>query len=37
LNDETEKKYLSSSGGGIVEITERAVKTGIAYWMEIRQ
>ncbi|MEE9537536.1 MAG: PilC/PilY family type IV pilus protein [Desulfobacterales bacterium] len=37
LNDKTEKKYLSSSGGGIVEITERAVKTGIAYWMEIRQ
>ncbi len=37
LNDKTEKKYLSSSGGGIVEIAERAVKTGIAYWMEIRQ
>jgi type IV pilus assembly protein PilY1 len=37
LNEKTEKKYLSSSAGGIVEITERAVKTGIAYWMEIRQ
>ncbi len=37
LNETTEKKYLSSSSGGIVEITERAAKTGIAYWMEIRQ
>jgi type IV pilus assembly protein PilY1 len=37
LNETTEKKYLSSSGGGIVEITERAAKTGIAYWMELRQ
>jgi type IV pilus assembly protein PilY1 len=35
LNETTEKKYLSSSGGGIVEISERAAKTGIAYWMEI--
>ncbi|MGD8883309.1 MAG: PilC/PilY family type IV pilus protein, partial [Desulfobacterales bacterium] len=37
LNETTEKKYLSASSGGIVEITERAAKTGIAYWMEIRQ
>ena len=37
LNKEKEKKYLSSSGGGIVEITEKAAKTGIAYWMEIRE
>ena len=37
LNEKTEKKYLSSSGGGIVEITERTAKVGIAYWMEIRQ
>ncbi|MGD2185673.1 MAG: PilC/PilY family type IV pilus protein, partial [Desulfobacterales bacterium] len=37
LDERTEKKYLSSSDGGIVEITERAAKTGIAYWMEIRQ
>jgi type IV pilus assembly protein PilY1 len=35
LNETTEKKYLSSSDGGIVEITERTAKTGIAYWMEI--
>jgi type IV pilus assembly protein PilY1 len=35
LNETTEKKYLSSSGGGIVEISERAAKTGIAYWMEM--
>ena len=35
LNETTEKKYLSSSSGGIVEITERAAKTGIAYWLEI--
>jgi type IV pilus assembly protein PilY1 len=37
LTETTEKKYLSSSSGGIVEIIERAAKTGIAYWMEIRQ
>ena len=37
LNETTEIKYLSSSSGGVVEITERAAKTGIAYWMEIRQ
>jgi type IV pilus assembly protein PilY1 len=36
LNETTEIKYLSSSDGGIVEITERAAKIGIAYWMEIR-
>ena len=35
LNETTEKKYLSSSGGGIVEISERTAKTGIAYWMEM--
>ena len=37
LNEKTERKYLSSSSGGIVEITERTAKVGIAYWMEIRQ
>ncbi|MDX1708322.1 MAG: hypothetical protein R3274_06955, partial [Desulfobacterales bacterium] len=36
LNATTEKKYLSSSSGGIVEVAEKAAKTGIAYWMEIR-
>ena len=36
LNETTEKKYLSSSSGGIVEIAEKTAKTGIAYWMEIR-
>lgn len=36
LNATIEKKYLSSSSGGIVEITERTANTGIAYWMEIR-
>ncbi|MBW2411096.1 MAG: hypothetical protein JRF72_14960, partial [Deltaproteobacteria bacterium] len=37
LNEESEKKYLSSSSSGIVKISERAAKMGIAYWMEIRQ
>jgi hypothetical protein len=37
LNETTEKKYLSSSSGGIVEIAEKAAKTGISYWMEIRR
>ena len=36
LDKEKNKKYLSSSSGGIIGITERAPKTGIAYWMEIR-
>ena len=36
LNERIEKKYLSSSAGGIIEIAERTAKTGIAYWMEIR-
>jgi len=36
LSQTAEKKYLSSSSGGIVEIAERAAKVGIAYWMEIR-
>jgi type IV pilus assembly protein PilY1 len=36
LNEEIEKKYLSSSSGGIIEIAEKTAKTGIAYWMEIR-
>jgi type IV pilus assembly protein PilY1 len=35
LDEEREKKYMSSSGGGIVEITEKTAKTGIAYWMEL--
>ena len=37
LDDKRERKYMSSSGGGIVEITEKAAKTGIAYWMELRE
>jgi type IV pilus assembly protein PilY1 len=37
LNEKTEMKYLSSSSGGIVEISEKAAKTGIAYWMELRE
>jgi type IV pilus assembly protein PilY1 len=37
LDEKKEKKYLSSSGGGIVEISEKAAKTGVAYWMEIRE
>lgn len=37
LDDKKEKKYLSTSGGGIVEVTEKTAKTGIAYWMEIRE
>ncbi|MGD9133798.1 MAG: PilC/PilY family type IV pilus protein, partial [Desulfobacterales bacterium] len=37
LDEKREKKYMSSSGGGIVEITEKAAKTGIAYWMELRE
>jgi type IV pilus assembly protein PilY1 len=37
LNEKTEKKYLSTSSGGIVEIIEKTAKTGIAYWMEILQ
>ncbi|MGD2096139.1 MAG: PilC/PilY family type IV pilus protein [Desulfobacterales bacterium] len=36
LNETIEKKYLSSSAGGIVEIAEKTAKTGIAYWLEIR-
>ncbi|MGD9175888.1 MAG: PilC/PilY family type IV pilus protein, partial [Desulfobacterales bacterium] len=36
LNETLEKKYFSSSAGGIVEIAEKTAKTGIAYWMEIR-
>jgi type IV pilus assembly protein PilY1 len=35
LDDKTEKKYLSTSSGGIEEIVEKTAKTGIAYWMEI--
>ncbi len=35
LDEQREKKYMSSSGGGIVEITEKAAKTGIVYWMEL--
>ncbi len=37
LDPKRERKYMSSSGGGIVEITEKAAKIGIAYWMEIRE
>ena len=37
LDEKKEKKYLSSSGGGIVEISEKAAKTGVAYWMELRE
>jgi type IV pilus assembly protein PilY1 len=37
LDEKREKKYMSSSGGGIVEVIEKAAKTGIAYWMELRE
>jgi type IV pilus assembly protein PilY1 len=37
LDEKREKKYMSSSGGGIVEVTEKAARTGIAYWMELRE
>ncbi len=37
LNERIENKYFSSSSGGIVEVAEKAAKTGIAYWMEIRR
>jgi hypothetical protein len=37
INEKKEKKYLSSSSGGIVEISEKTAKTGVAYWMEIRE
>jgi type IV pilus assembly protein PilY1 len=36
LNETLEKKYLSSTAGGIVELVEKTARTGIAYWMEIR-
>ena len=35
LNDKTEKKYLSTSSGGIVEVVEKTAKIGIAYWLEL--
>jgi type IV pilus assembly protein PilY1 len=35
LDEEREKKYMSSSGGGIIEITEKTAKIGIAYWLEL--
>jgi type IV pilus assembly protein PilY1 len=35
LDNETEKKYLSTSSGGIVEVAEKTAKIGIAYWMEL--
>ena len=37
LDQEREKKYMSSSGGGIIEITEKPAKTGIAYWLELSE
>jgi type IV pilus assembly protein PilY1 len=37
LDEEREKKYMSSSGGGIIAITEKTAKTGIAYWMELSE
>jgi len=37
LDEKREIKYMSSSGGGIVKITEKPAKTGIAYWMELRE
>ena len=37
LDEKIEKKYLSTSSGGIVEVIEKTAKTGIAYWMEIRE
>jgi len=35
IDDKIEKKYLSTSSGGIVEVIEKTAKTGIAYWMEL--
>ncbi|MGW8300686.1 MAG: PilC/PilY family type IV pilus protein [Desulfobacterales bacterium] len=37
LDEKREVKYMSSPGGGIVKITEKPAKTGIAYWMELRE
>jgi len=35
-NDLTEVKYLSSSSGKIETLSEKSIKLGVTYWMEIR-
>ncbi|MGE5255394.1 MAG: pilus assembly protein [Hyphomicrobiales bacterium] len=35
-NDPIERKYMSSSSGKIETLTEKGVKLGVTYWMEIR-
>jgi type IV pilus assembly protein PilY1 len=34
--DPVEKKYMSSSSGKIETLTEKSIKLGVTYWMEIR-
>jgi type IV pilus assembly protein PilY1 len=35
VNKQKEKKYFSSSRGRIIEMTEKATKVGLIYWLEI--
>lgn len=35
-DDPIEKKYMSSSSGTIETLTEKSIKLGVTYWMEIR-
>ena len=34
IDEDKEKKYFSSSRGKIVEMTEKAAKLGLSYWIE---
>ena len=34
IDEDKEKKYFSSSRGKIVEMTEKAAKLGMSYWLE---
>ena len=34
IDEDKEKKYFSSSRGRIVEMTEKAAKLGLSYWIE---
>ena len=34
IDEDKEKKYFSSSRGKIVEMTEKAAKLGMSYWIE---
>jgi type IV pilus assembly protein PilY1 len=34
IDEKKEKKYFSSSRGKIVEMTEKAAKLGLTYWIE---